>query len=155
MHTAFAFSISHVLSIFIYMICTCDAFFIVQINSSFSFQLQVAAILYCTRSLDLLLTFIFWVFLLARWQDMGLMEKKAKRENQLWLNLWVRISGSFSVALYNIYSLLNYHYQALLFRIGSQHPHFPWSLKQSFNVDGIKWLLTVACSSYYFGYMKD
>jgi len=37
----------------------CDVFFIAQINSSFSFEVEVAAVLYCTRSLDLLLIFIF------------------------------------------------------------------------------------------------
>lgn len=40
-------------------VCACDVFFTAQINSSFSFQLQVAALLYCTRSLGLLLIFIF------------------------------------------------------------------------------------------------
>ena len=41
------------------MVCACEVFFIAQINSSFSFQLQVAVVLYCTRPLYLLLIFIF------------------------------------------------------------------------------------------------
>lgn len=62
MHTGFCiFHFSCIEVFFIYMVYTCDVFFIVQTNSSFSFQLQVAAILYCTRSLDLLLIFIFGV----------------------------------------------------------------------------------------------
>lgn len=40
------------------MVCACDVFFRAQISSSFSFQLQVATVLYCTRSLDVLLIFI-------------------------------------------------------------------------------------------------
>lgn len=40
------------------MDCACGRFFIAQINSSFSFQSQVAAVLYCIRALDLLLIFI-------------------------------------------------------------------------------------------------
>lgn len=40
------------------MVCACGVFFRAQISSSFSFQLQVATVLYCTRSLDVLLIFI-------------------------------------------------------------------------------------------------
>jgi len=38
--------------------CICDIFFIAQYSSSFSFQLLVVVILYCARSLGLLLIFI-------------------------------------------------------------------------------------------------
>lgn len=100
------------------MICTCDVFFIAQVNSSFSFQLQVAAILYCTRSLDLILISIFGVVFTGQVTGHGAYGEKGQKGEPAVIEPVSTDVRKYFVALYSIYTLLMHHYQTLLFMIG-------------------------------------
>lgn len=102
------------------MICACDIFFVAQINSSFSFQSQVATALYCTRSLDLLLIFIFGAVFTGQVTGHGAYGEKGQKGEPAVIEPVSTDVGEGFLALYNICTLLTHHYQAMLFMAGCQ-----------------------------------